>query len=137
MLLQGFTLGYESVDSLIVIDTPDAVKAFTSSSFAIDADVGMGVGKLAGQVRHGPLLRCLRQCTLCPCCDPPVMHVISTAFVLHPLQAVGMPLTIPLSDDAAPDSSLQWSIAKGVYADISFKSELQPPLAGCCPAARP
>lgn len=43
------------------------------------------------------------------------------------LQAVGMPLTIPLSDDAAPDASLQWSIAKGVYADISFKGVLQHP----------
>ena len=50
LLLQGFTLGYEAVDSLIVIDTPDAVKAFTTTSFSIDADVGMGVGKLAGQV---------------------------------------------------------------------------------------
>lgn len=47
---QGFTLGYEAVDSLIVIDTPDAVKAFTTTSLSIDADVGMGVGKLAGQV---------------------------------------------------------------------------------------
>jgi Las17-binding protein actin regulator len=50
VLLQGFTLGYEAVDSLIVIDTPAAVKAFTTTSFSIDADVGMGVGKLAGQV---------------------------------------------------------------------------------------
>jgi Las17-binding protein actin regulator len=50
VLLQGFTLGYESVDSLIVLDTPDAVKAFTTTSFSIDADVGLGVGKLAGQV---------------------------------------------------------------------------------------
>jgi hypothetical protein len=40
------------------------------------------------------------------------------------MQAVGMPLTIPLSDDAAPDASLQWSIAKGVYADVSCKSVL-------------
>jgi Las17-binding protein actin regulator len=50
LLLQGFTVGYEAVDSLIVIDTADAVKAFTTSSFSIDADVGMGIGKLAGQV---------------------------------------------------------------------------------------
>lgn len=32
-----------------------------------------------------------------------------------------MPLTIPLSDDAEPDASLQWSIAKGIYTDISFR----------------
>lgn len=55
VLLQGFTLGYEAVDSLIVIDTPDAVKAFTTTSFSIDADVGMGVGKLAGQVHNFPI----------------------------------------------------------------------------------
>ena len=36
-----------------------------------------------------------------------------------------MPLTIPLSDDAEPDASLQWSIAKGIYADISFNGVIQ------------
>jgi hypothetical protein len=40
------------------------------------------------------------------------------------MQAVGMPLTIPLSDDAEPEASLQWSLAKGVYADISFKGDI-------------
>ena len=40
-------------------------------------------------------------------------------------QAVGMPLTIPLSNDAAPDTSLQWSVSKGIYADITFKGERQ------------
>lgn len=47
------------------------------------------------------------------------------AIFMTRMQAVGMPLTIPMKGDAEPTTCLQWSVSSGVYVDVSFKGNQQ------------
>jgi len=44
----GLTLGYAEIDSIVVLDTPDAVKSFKKSVIEVDTDVTAAAGPSAG-----------------------------------------------------------------------------------------
>lgn len=44
----GITLGFSEIDSVVVLDTAEAVQAFTKTQVELDTDIGAAAGSAAG-----------------------------------------------------------------------------------------
>lgn len=44
----GLTFGFSEIDSVVVLDTPEAVQAFTKTQIELDTDIGASAGSAAG-----------------------------------------------------------------------------------------